>query len=97
MDQRIEKSEEIMTEIIQQAVDLCEKTGGGRVILPPGMYVCGTLCLKDHVMLWLEEGAVLLGRDVYKRQLLNPSYGIFNTIIKSLGGNGVQWLSLIHI
>ena len=23
--------------------------------------------------------------------LLNPSYGIFNTIIKSLGGNGVQW------
>ena len=30
MDQRIEKSEKIMTEIIQQAVDLCEKTGGGR-------------------------------------------------------------------
>ncbi len=67
MDQRIDRSrygrEENMTRVIQDAFDRCAASGGGRVILAPGMYVCGTLRLQDRVVLWLERGAVILGSD----------------------------------
>ena len=67
MDQRIDRSrygrEENMTRVIQDAFDRCAASGGGRVILAPGMYVCGTLRLQDRVVLWLERGAVILGSE----------------------------------
>ncbi len=46
---------------IQEAIDSCHKQGGGRVVLAAGSYVTGTLCLKSHVTLCLEKGALLLG------------------------------------
>lgn len=51
------------TRAIQQAIDRLSASGGGRVVLGPGMYVCGTLRLEDGVTLWLEDGAALLGSD----------------------------------
>jgi len=53
--------ETINTHAIQSAIDACAKAGGGNVILPAGSYLSGTLILKDHVNLRLEEGATLLG------------------------------------
>lgn len=35
--------------------------GGGRVVVPRGTFLAGTLELRSHVTLHLEEGAVLLG------------------------------------
>lgn len=49
------------TEAIQQAIDACAADGGGRVVIPPGRYLSGTLVLRDHVELHLSAGAVLLG------------------------------------
>ncbi len=49
------------TEAIQSAIDACTKAGGGNVILPAGTYLSGTLMLRDHVNLHLQEGATLLG------------------------------------
>lgn len=51
------------TERIQEAVERVSLAGGGKVILSAGTYVSGTLRLKDHVTLFLEEGALLLGSD----------------------------------
>ncbi|MBQ7064818.1 MAG: glycoside hydrolase family 28 protein [Firmicutes bacterium] len=45
---------------IQRAVDDCTAAGGGRVLVPAGRYLCGTVKLKDNVELHLEMGAVLL-------------------------------------
>ena len=47
------------TTAIQNAIDTVEKAGGGRVSIPAGTFVTGTLFLKDHVELHLEMGAVL--------------------------------------
>ena len=64
------------TAAIQSAVDAAAKTGG-KVIVPPGNYLTGSLFLKSGIEFHLEKEAVLLGIqdesaypavDVYKRQ-----------------------------
>ena len=45
----------------QKAMDDCHEAGGGRVIIPPGEFVTGTILLKSNVNLYLEQGARLLG------------------------------------
>lgn len=46
---------------IQQAMDAVHASGGGRVSLPRGRYLCGTLWLRSHVELHLEHGAEIIG------------------------------------
>jgi len=49
------------TPAIQKAVEACAATGGGQVRLSPGRYLSGTIYLKNHVTLFLEAGATLIG------------------------------------
>jgi len=49
------------TACIQAAIDFASENGGGKVILPPGKYLCGSIYLKSGVTLHLEAGATLLG------------------------------------
>lgn len=46
---------------LQKAIDVCAEAGGGRVKVPAGVYLTGTLWLKSHVELHLCMGASLLG------------------------------------
>jgi len=46
---------------IQRAIDKCAGSGGGRVIVPPGTYLCATIVLKDNVTLSIQKDALLLG------------------------------------
>ncbi len=48
------------TTAIQKAIDECFKSGGGRVIVPEGTFLIGTIILKSGVELHLETNAVLL-------------------------------------
>lgn len=50
----------VCTKEIQAAIDACAATGGGRVIVPTGSFVSGTIWLKSHVELHLERGARLI-------------------------------------
>ena len=45
---------------IQKAVDECNAAGGGRVVIPSGHYMSGSIQLKSNVDLHLEMGAVLI-------------------------------------
>lgn len=45
---------------IQAAVDACTQAGGGRVTVPSGRYMSGSIQLKSNVDLHLEMGAVLI-------------------------------------
>jgi len=49
------------TRAIQAAIDAAAAAGGGTVYFPAGVYLSGTIYLKDHVRLDLETGATLLG------------------------------------
>ncbi|MCC8423784.1 glycoside hydrolase family 28 protein [Mucilaginibacter sp. UR6-11] len=45
------------TKAIQAAVDKCSAQHGGRVIIPAGVFMSGTIILKNDVTLYLMEGA----------------------------------------
>jgi polygalacturonase len=52
---------QLSTVSIQKAVDESTAAGGGRVVVPAGTFITGTIFLKSNVDLYLENGAVLLG------------------------------------
>ena len=49
------------TQALQKTVDACVQAGGGQVLLPPGIYLCGALRLGSYVDLHLAPGAILQG------------------------------------
>lgn len=51
----------INTEAIQRAINKCHENGGGRVLVPKGLFISGTLYIKDNVNLHIEAGATLKG------------------------------------
>ncbi|MBC7886448.1 MAG: right-handed parallel beta-helix repeat-containing protein [Ferruginibacter sp.] len=54
-------SKTVATKSIQAAVDACNAEGGGKVIIPAGVFIIGTVHLKSNVHLYLQSGAVLRG------------------------------------
>jgi polygalacturonase len=46
---------------IQKAIDDCSAAGGGTLRFPAGRYLTGTIQVKSHVTLQLDDGATLLG------------------------------------
>lgn len=51
------------TAALQRAIDACAAQGGGRVVVPGGVYKTYTLSLKSDVDLHLERGATLKGGE----------------------------------
>jgi len=49
------------TKAIQAAIDQCSEQHGGRVIVPAGVFMSGTIVLKNEVTLYLMDGAELKG------------------------------------
>ena len=49
------------TAAIQRAIDAASAAGGGEVLLPKGIYLCGSVFLKNGVDFHIAEGAVLKG------------------------------------
>jgi unsaturated rhamnogalacturonyl hydrolase len=47
------------TEAIRKAIEACHVSGGGRVVVPPGVFHTGAIHLKSNVNLHLSEGATL--------------------------------------
>ena len=50
----------LCTREIQKTIDLLDEAGGGTVVIPEGIFLSGTLELKN-VSIFLEKGAVLKG------------------------------------
>jgi hypothetical protein len=51
----------INTLSIQNTIDAVHASGGGKVIIPNGSFVTGTIFLKDNITLYFMEGAILYG------------------------------------
>lgn len=64
---------------IQDAVEAASAAGGGRVIVPEGVWQSGTIWLKSHVELHLEKGAVIKGstdaKDYNKNDVFPENFG----------------------
>jgi polygalacturonase len=51
--------EQLNTDVIRQAITECNLSGGGKVVVPSGVWLTGAIHLKNNVNLHLEEGAEL--------------------------------------
>lgn len=96
-----DKPEFLNHQIINRAIDLCSKKGGGMVIIPKGTWHTGPIVLKSKVNLHISEGAVLLftsdtskysrvltrweGMDCYNVSPMIYAYGQKNIAITGKG------------
>ena len=49
------------TKLIQKAIDQCSASGGGTIYFPQGIFMSGTIFIKDNVSLYLAKSSVLKG------------------------------------
>ncbi|BAU52550.1 Exo-poly-alpha-D-galacturonosidase precursor [Mucilaginibacter gotjawali] len=75
----------VCTAAIQKAVDACYQNGGGRVYVPAGQFITGTVHLKSNVNLCLESGAVLLG---------SPNLQDYESYTKA--GYGINYYGILY-
>ncbi len=59
----VEEEEINNSEAINRAIIACNKSGGGKVIVPKGKWITGKIHFKSNVNLHLEEGAELFFTD----------------------------------
>ncbi len=65
---------------VNAVIKECSESGGGRVVIPAGIWYCTPIELKSNVELHLERGAVLSFSDNYKDYpLINTFYEGFFT------------------
>lgn len=55
----VEGGEEVATEAFRRAVEAAHAAGGGRVVVPPGVWLTGPIHLLSNVELHVSEGATL--------------------------------------
>lgn len=55
----------LVTSLLQQVIDEIRASGGGTLVVTPGIYRTGTLLLPSNFCLELEAGAVLLASECY--------------------------------
>lgn len=60
-----------MTAEIQEAIDRCFLSGGGKIVLEKGLYMIGGIRLRSNCTLYLKEGAILKGtREIADYKIL---------------------------
>lgn len=82
--------ESLSTIPIQAAIDMAYKNGGGMVVIPTGVFVSGTVVLKNNVELYLARGAQLLASTKHEDYPRRPQPEYRSQ--KDDGG----WYSLIY-
>ena len=53
----------VYTKEIQAVIDAAARDGGGVIVVPPGVYMTGSLYFKQGVNLYIAKGGVLMGSD----------------------------------
>lgn len=69
------------TEAIKKAIEDVNTKGGGKVVIPRGLWLTGPIILKSNINLHLEAGALLIfSRDFDDYHLIETSFEGLNTI-----------------
>jgi polygalacturonase len=96
--------ETLNTKAINEAIQACEKKGGGTVVIPPGMWLTGPIHFDNNIDLHVESGAVVLFSAKFEdypvpakgNRVTSPIHGqgLTNIAITGSGmfnGNGQHW------
>ncbi len=95
----------LCTEALQKAIDQMSEAGGGRVVVPFGVWLTGPLEMKDNVDLHIEKNAILyfspdktlyIGNDTTVKRVnpcisANKRKNVSITGEGIIDGNGNQW------
>jgi polygalacturonase len=69
------------TEAFKKAIDDLSKKGGGKLVVPRGMWLTGPIELKSNINLHVEEGAfIIFSKDKNDYPLVDVSFEGLNTI-----------------
>lgn len=85
------------TEAIKNAIEDVSSNGGGKVVIPRGIWLTGPIILKSNINLHLEEGALLLfSRDFDDYHLIETSFEGLNTVrnISPIYAKGVENIAI---
>ena len=66
------------TDAFEKAIEACHAAGGGKVIVPPGIWLTGPIRFKSNVNLHVEKGALILFSHNHK------DYPIIQKIIDTI-------------
>lgn len=68
------------TDAIANAINVCSSSGGGKVIIPPGLWLTGPIYLKNNVDLHIEKGAIVVfSKDLNDYPLILSNYQGYET------------------
>lgn len=88
----------LSTKAIQKAIDTCAAQGGGRVIVPKGQFLSGSIRLKTGVELHITEGATLWGSPLHKDYKNDNPDGWYGFILANdVQGIGISGKGVIDI
>lgn len=62
----------LVTKALNDAISQCHEKGGGRVVVPRGHYLCGTIFLQSGVELHLQQGAVIMASSHKEDFIIQP-------------------------
>lgn len=89
------------TEAFSKAIAALDKQGGGRLVVPAGIWLSGLISLKDNIELHLERGAILLASPDKLHHLKGEKTTTFISASKRrniaitgegiIDGNGAHW------
>ena len=85
------------TEAFKKAISEVNSRGGGRVVIPRGIWLTGPIELKSNINLHLEDGALLLfSRDFDDYHLVETSFEGLNTVrnISPIYANKVENIAI---
>ncbi|MCM4157265.1 glycoside hydrolase family 28 protein [Gramella sp. AN32] len=85
----VDDGSQLTTEAIQKAIDECAKNGGGMVRFKPGIYLTGSVFIKEGVHFKIDEGVEIRGSEDIK------DYPLIDTRI---AGIEIEWpAALINV
>jgi polygalacturonase len=83
----------INTKAFEEAIGQVSSRGGGRVIIPRGLWLTGPIILKSNINIHAEEGAlVIFSTDKSLYPLIETSFEGLNTVrcLSPIYGNGLE-------
>jgi polygalacturonase len=90
---------------INGAIDAADNAGGGQVYIPAGNYLSGSIHLKSHICLYLEQGAVIIATADESNNEYDQEEATVNTTYQDSGhshfhnsliwGDGLEDISII--
>ena len=85
------------TEAINRAVAACADAGGGRVVIPEGLWLTGPIQMRSNVNLHAEAGAlVLFSREIEDYPLVRTSWEGLDTVrrLAPISGRGLENIAI---